>query len=73
MIEQISRHIWCARIWAIIPIRTWLVEDADGWTLVDAGLSFMAGGIRKFVQRSGRGPPQANRAHARPSRPRRGD
>lgn len=56
MIEQISRHIWCARIWAIIPIRTWLVEDADGWTLVDAGLSFMAGGIRKFVQRSGRGP-----------------
>lgn len=55
IIEQISKHIWCARVWVIIPIRIWLVKEADGWTLVDAGLSFMAGGIRKFVEQAGPG------------------
>lgn len=56
IIEQISEHIWCARVWVTIPVRTWLVKEAGGWTLVDAGLSVMAGGIRKFVQRTGHGP-----------------
>lgn len=55
-IERISEHIWRVRISVFIAVQVWLVNESDGWTLVDAGLSFMAGGIRRFVEEAGGGP-----------------
>lgn len=55
-VEQISAHIWRARVNVLIPIQVWLVKEEDGWTLVDAGLPFMAGGLRRFLREAGGGP-----------------
>lgn len=55
-IEQISPHIWCIRSWMLIPLRVWLVVEEDGVTLVDAGMPFMAKGIRKAIDGLGAGP-----------------
>lgn len=55
-IEQISEHIWRVRSRPILLIQVWLVKEDDGWTLVDAGMAYMAGAIRRFVQEAGGGP-----------------
>ncbi|WP_135555607.1 MBL fold metallo-hydrolase [Paenibacillus cymbidii] len=55
-IERVSEHIWSLRIWVLIPIHVWIVREEDGLTLVDAGLSGMAGGIVGLVDRLQAGP-----------------
>ncbi len=55
-IERVSEHIWALKVWAVIPVRVWLVRENDGVTLVDAGLSFMAKGILRTIERLGVGP-----------------
>jgi len=55
-ITQISEHIWSLKIWIVIPIHVWVVEDEDGVTLVDAGLPFMAKGILQFIEKLEAGP-----------------
>lgn len=52
-IEAISDKVWSLKIWFIIPITVWAVADDDGLTLVDAGISTMAGGILRFIAQSG--------------------
>lgn len=56
--EQISEHIWSLKTWMVIPIHVWLVADEIGVTLVDAGISPMAKGILKNIERIQRGPLQ---------------
>ncbi|RED55941.1 MBL fold metallo-hydrolase [Cohnella lupini] len=53
---QISEHIWSLRTWMIIPITVWVVVEEDGVTLVDTGMSTMAKGILKFINRLNAGP-----------------
>ncbi|MGG1555273.1 MBL fold metallo-hydrolase [Paenibacillus ferrarius] len=55
-IQQISKHIWSVRAWMIIPCHVWLVVEAEGITLVDAGVPWMAGSIQKLIDRLGAGP-----------------
>lgn len=55
-VERVSEHIWALKTWMLFPVRVWVVADGDGVTLVDAGLSFMANGILRFVDRLGAGP-----------------
>lgn len=55
-VERVSTHIWAVSVWVLVPVRVWLVVAEDGVTLVDAGLSFMAGGILRAVDRLGAGP-----------------
>jgi glyoxylase-like metal-dependent hydrolase (beta-lactamase superfamily II) len=55
-VEQVSEHVWALRSW--LPVRVWVVKEADGVTLVDAGLPFMAGGILSFLARLNAGPLQ---------------
>ncbi len=55
-VERVSAHIWAVSVWVLIPIRVWLVAGDDGVTLVDAGLSFMAEGILRAIDRLGAGP-----------------
>lgn len=57
-ITQISAHIWRLRIWMLVPIQVWLVVEKDGISLVDAGMSVMAGGILKTLPRLKAGPLQ---------------
>jgi len=56
--EQISERIWALKVWFPMPIRVWVVVEADGVTLVDAGLPFMAKGILRFIEELGAGPLQ---------------
>jgi glyoxylase-like metal-dependent hydrolase (beta-lactamase superfamily II) len=53
---QVSPHIWSLYTWFPFPIHVWLVVAADGVTLVDAGFPFMAGGIRRSIERLNAGP-----------------
>lgn len=55
-VEQVSQHIWSLSIWVLLPVRVWVVVDTDGVTLVDAGLSTMASGILRFIDRLNAGP-----------------
>lgn len=55
-LERVSEHIWSLKAWAVIPIRVWLVRDSDGVTLVDAGISTMARGILRTIERLNAGP-----------------
>jgi len=55
-VEQISEHIWSLKTWMIIPIHVWIVADENGVTLVDAGISSMAKGILKSIEKIQRGP-----------------
>lgn len=57
-INQISEHIWSLKSWAVFPIHVWVVKDEAGVTLVDAGMSFMAKGIMRFVDMLQAGPLQ---------------
>lgn len=57
-IEQISEHIWTLKSWMGIPVRVWMVVDEEGVTLVDAGFSFMAKGILRFIEGLNAGPLQ---------------
>lgn len=43
-------------MWLLIPIHVWIVADNDGVTLVDAGISPMAGGIMKAIEGLQAGP-----------------
>lgn len=53
---RVSEHIWSVQTWLLFPITVWLVKEEDGVTLVDAGLSVMANGIRAAVESLGIGP-----------------
>jgi len=53
-IEQISTHIWSLKSWMILPMRVWIAAEPDGLTLIDAGISSMASGIIRFIERSGK-------------------
>lgn len=53
---RVSEHIWRVQTWLIFPITVWLVKEEDGVTLVDAGISLMAKGIRAAVESIGIGP-----------------
>lgn len=55
-LERVSEHIWSLKVWVLIPVRVWLVRGPDGITLVDAGLSFMAKGIMRAIERLHGGP-----------------
>lgn len=55
-VTQASKHIWSLNAWLVVPIRVWVVVEKDGVTLVDAGISPMAGGILKFIDRLQAGP-----------------
>jgi len=55
-VEQISEHIWSIRSLLMIPFRVWVVVEADGVTLVDAGMPFIAKGILTFIEELGAGP-----------------
>lgn len=55
-LERVSEHIWSLKVWVLIPVRVWLVRDAKGVTLVDAGLSFMSRGILRAVESLDAGP-----------------
>lgn len=57
-IEPVSPHIWSLTLWVLIPIRIWIVVGKEGVTLIDAGLSPMAKGILRFVERLDAGPIQ---------------
>lgn len=57
-LERVSKHIWSLKAWVVIPIRVWLVRDCDGVTLVDAGISTMARGILRTIERLNAGPLQ---------------
>lgn len=57
-IEQISEHIWSLRSWMLIPVKVWVVTDEAGVTLVDGGMSSMAGGIMRFIDQLNAGPLQ---------------
>ncbi|MFE5323487.1 MBL fold metallo-hydrolase [Paenibacillus sp. NPDC056579] len=46
-IEQISEHVWRCSIWMIIPVNVWVVKSDEGLTLVDTGISMMAGGLQR--------------------------
>lgn len=50
-ITKISENIWSLRTRVIIPITVWVVVEEDGVTLIDTGISFMAKGILKFIER----------------------
>ncbi|WP_127588191.1 MBL fold metallo-hydrolase [Paenibacillus koleovorans] len=54
-VQKISDHIWSLGIWVVIPVHIWLVEEEDGFTLVDAGIPMMAKGIGKAIQEIGAG------------------
>ncbi|WP_240414821.1 MBL fold metallo-hydrolase [Paenibacillus periandrae] len=49
-IVQISEHIWACKIWLIIPITVWIVKSEQGLSLIDTGISLMAGGLLKQMQ-----------------------
>ncbi|MFZ5816118.1 MAG: MBL fold metallo-hydrolase [Bacillota bacterium] len=55
-ITQVSPHIWSLRSWLIVPVTVWLVREEEGLTLVDGGLSFMTGGILRFIEGLKAGP-----------------
>ncbi|XEC96557.1 MBL fold metallo-hydrolase [Paenibacillus tarimensis] len=55
-LTKISENIWSLKTWLIIPIHVWVVVEEDGVTLVDAGISAMAGGIMKFIEGLQAGP-----------------
>lgn len=59
-IEQISPSTWSLTTWVplLFPVRIWIVTDENGLTLIDAGLSTMARGVLRFIDRLGRGPLQ---------------
>ena len=50
-IERISEHVWSLSTWMIIPIHIWAIEEEDGITLVDAGISMMTKGIVAFAEK----------------------
>lgn len=49
-IVRISEHIWACKIWLVIPITVWIVKSEQGLSLVDTGISLMAGGLLKQMQ-----------------------
>ncbi|TDF94047.1 MBL fold metallo-hydrolase [Paenibacillus piri] len=49
-IKQLSEHVWECSIWTIIPVSVWLVKTETGLTLVDAGVSWMAGGLLRQIK-----------------------
>ncbi len=53
-IEQITPNLWSLKSWMIISVRVWIAAEPDGLTLIDAGASFMAKGILRFVEQSGK-------------------
>lgn len=53
--RRVSEHIWSLQTWLLFPITVWLVKEEDGVTLVDAGLSTMAKGIRAAIESVGIG------------------
>ncbi|WP_067727438.1 MBL fold metallo-hydrolase [Oceanobacillus damuensis] len=56
-IRKISEHIWSLKSWMLISVNVWVVKDKDGgYTLVDAGMPFMAKGILKFFAQREIGP-----------------
>ena len=55
-VTRVSEHIWSLSTWLLFPITVWLVREEDGITLVDAGLSPMAKGIRAAIESVGAGP-----------------
>lgn len=57
-LERVSERIWSLQSWFLFPIKVWLVADADGVTLVDAGVPVMANGILRVIERLDRGPLQ---------------
>ncbi len=57
-VERISEHVWSLKTWLLFPIRVWLVADGDGLTLIDAGMSLMANGIRGAIEATNAGPLQ---------------
>lgn len=50
-IVQISEHVWKCSIWMIIPVSVWVVKSDEGLTLVDTGISSMAGGLQKCFKK----------------------
>lgn len=57
-VERISEHVWSLQSWFLFPVKVWLVKDADGLTLVDAGFSMMANSILRQIERLDAGPLQ---------------
>lgn len=55
-LERVSEQIWSLQSWFLFPVKVWLVADADGLTLVDAGFPFMAKGILRTIDRLKAGP-----------------
>jgi glyoxylase-like metal-dependent hydrolase (beta-lactamase superfamily II) len=49
-IVRISEHIWACKIWLVIPITVWIVKSEQGLSLVDTGISLMAGSLLKQMQ-----------------------
>lgn len=57
-LERVSEHIWSLQTWFLFPVKVWLVADADGLTLVDAGFPVMASGILRQIDQLKAGPLQ---------------
>jgi glyoxylase-like metal-dependent hydrolase (beta-lactamase superfamily II) len=56
-IRRVSEHIWSVRAWVLIPVHVWLVkDDAEGVTLVDAGISPMTKAIQRAIRQMDSGP-----------------
>lgn len=55
-LTKVSRHIWQVHLWRLTSVNVWLVESAQGLTLVDTGFSFMASDILRAAERTGAGP-----------------
>lgn len=55
-IVQISDHIWRLHTWLIYPLNVWVVQEEDGITLVDTGISLIAKNIVRSIERLGLGP-----------------
>ncbi|MBW7476577.1 MBL fold metallo-hydrolase [Paenibacillus oenotherae] len=58
-IVRLSDNIWSLKTWLLIPVHVWLVKEADGVVLVDAGISSMTKGILSAIEKLGLGPLKA--------------
>ncbi|OZB92363.1 MBL fold metallo-hydrolase [Paenibacillus sp. XY044] len=48
-LKQLTRHVWAGYVYWPLPVMVWIVEDHDGLTLVDAGLSSMWRSMREAL------------------------
>lgn len=55
-VNTITEKIRSVGIWVGLPIQVWIVAEEDGVTLVDTGLSLMAGAILTEIERMNAGP-----------------